>query len=306
MKNIHQEVKKTLGLLKDIKIKDYKIDTAGIGTSDAKEFDHIVEDILKISTESKEDEHGVMVHLKDAIDKIEYVRVGKPGEPNYISIQVDDFDSAKDLYPEAKFQEGEGWKLLEMIIDEGKIYISNISEIEFYFPNKDETLDSAVEKEEVYEAEANTDTEGMFQQKYEEEKQKRITLMADFQNYQRRVDNEKSTWGAMSNMSLIKDILEIFDDLEMAIIDESLNLDSAKSAVRSAQSKLIDSVSRSGIERIEVKIGDDFDKEKMEAVSTVAVQDESQKGKIIAVITSAYKYANKDFILKAAKVVVGK
>ena len=42
----------------------------------------------------------------------------------------------------------------------------------------------------------------------------------------------------------------------------------------------------------------------MEAIS--AIPDENNKGKVIAVITSAYKYANQQSILSSAKVIVGK
>lgn len=154
--------------------------------------------------------------------------------------------------------------------------------------------------------EVSDSNENLLQAQLDEEKAKRLSLMAEFQNYQKRIEQEKSTWGALSNMSLIKDILEIHDDLQLAISDENLDLDHAKTSIKSAQDKLIDTILRAGIEKVDVKIGDEFDKERMEAVSTVPAQDESQKNKVIAIISSAFKYVGKDFILKAAKVVVGK
>ncbi len=139
----------------------------------------------------------------------------------------------------------------------------------------------------------------------EHERHQRMQLMADFQNYQKRVEQEKANWGAISNLGLIQELLEVYDDLQLAISDENLNLDHAKTSIVSAQDKLIGAALRSGIEKVEVKVGDEFDKEKMEAVSAVAAGEES-KGKIVAVISSAYKYVNRDGILKPAKVVVGK
>jgi len=306
MKNIQQEVTNSLLLLKDIKVTDYVLDTLGIGTSTAEEYEQTAEDILKISENSKEDDHGLMVKLKTPIEGAQYIRIGKPGELNYVGVKVDNFEQAKKTYPEAEYKEGEGWKLLEIKTELGKLYLSDISEIEFYFPKNAETKQSILEEDEVYEAEANTDTEGMFQQKFEDEKQRRLSLMADFQNFQRRMDQEKSTWGALSNMSLIKDVLEVDDDLELALNDGNLDLNHAKSAIKSAQDKLVDAIKRAGVEKIEVKVGDEFDKEKMEAVSMVQAQEEGQKNKVIAVISSAFKYIGKDFILRAAKVVVGK
>lgn len=140
----------------------------------------------------------------------------------------------------------------------------------------------------------------------EEQKLRYLQLMADFQNYQKRVEAEKSVFGAMANMSLIQDMLEVFDDINLALNDESLNFENAKSSMKSAQDKIVSSIERAGVERIEVKVGDDFNKETMEAISTFPVTDEAQKGKVIAVINSAFKYSDRDGILKPAKVIVGK
>ncbi|MDQ7021039.1 MAG: nucleotide exchange factor GrpE [Candidatus Dojkabacteria bacterium] len=105
-------------------------------------------------------------------------------------------------------------------------------------------------------------------------------------------------------MSLITELLEVHDDLGLALQDENLDLDNAKGSIKTAQEKLVGSAKNAGIERVEVKIGDDFDREKMEAISTVP--NPEMKDKVIAVISSAFKYADKDGILKAAKVIVGK
>lgn len=143
------------------------------------------------------------------------------------------------------------------------------------------------------------------QSQLEEERMKRIQVMADFQNYQKRIDQERSTWGAISNMALIRESLEIYDDLHLALNDENLSLEHAKISIKSAQDKLLVSVAAAGIEVIDIKVGDNFDKEKMEAVSTIEA-GEDQKNKVVAVVSSAFKYKDKEFILKPAKVVVGK
>lgn len=143
------------------------------------------------------------------------------------------------------------------------------------------------------------------QAQLEEERMKRIQVMADFQNYQKRIDQERSTWGAISNMGLIREILEIYDDLHLALNDENLTLDHSKVSLKSAQDKLLLAAATVGIEIINVQVGEEFDKEKMEAVSAIPASEE-QKNKVVAVVSSAFKYKDKDFILKPAKVVVGK
>lgn len=140
----------------------------------------------------------------------------------------------------------------------------------------------------------------------QDEKNKKLSLMADFHNYQNRIQQEKSSWGALANMGIIQDILEVHDDMELALNDEQLDLERSKESLKSAQSKIIGAALKAGVEKIEVKVGEDFDKERMEAVSMIPAPSEDQKGKVIAVISSAYKLTNKEGILKPAKVIVGK
>jgi molecular chaperone GrpE len=138
----------------------------------------------------------------------------------------------------------------------------------------------------------------------EEEKNRRIQLMADFENFKKRMEQERATFGAIANMGLIQQILEIHDDLQLAISDANLDKDSAIESIKTAQDKIKRAATLAGVEAVEIKIGDDFDSSKMEAITTVP--DEKNKNKVVAVISSAYKYVGKDGIIKAAKVVVGK
>lgn len=133
---------------------------------------------------------------------------------------------------------------------------------------------------------------------------KRLQLMADFENYKKRVESEKATFGAIANMALIQDLLEISDDINLALSDEGSDMERLKEVLTIAKEKLIGAAAKSGVEKVEVSVGDDFDNQKMEAIS--AVPDEKNKGKVIAVISSAYKYSGSENILKPAKVIVGR
>lgn len=137
-----------------------------------------------------------------------------------------------------------------------------------------------------------------------DEKERRLRVMADFENYKRRIEQEKSMFGAMANMSIIQSILEIHDDVQLALDDVELDVDRAKSSLVNVQDKIKSAVGLAGVETLEVKVGDEFNSETMEAIQ--AIEDDKNKGKVIAVISSAYKYSNKDGILKPAKVIVGK
>jgi molecular chaperone GrpE len=142
------------------------------------------------------------------------------------------------------------------------------------------------------------------QDQLNDEKERRLRVMADFENYKKRIEQEKSMFGAMANMSIIQAILEIHDDVQLALDDVELDVYRAKSSLANVQDKIKSTVSIAGVETVEVKPGDDFNSESMEAIQ--AISDEKNKGKVIAVISSAYKYSGKDGILKPAKVIVGK
>lgn len=150
----------------------------------------------------------------------------------------------------------------------------------------------------------STDELKTLNSKLEAEKAKRLQTMAEFENYRKRIESEKAMFGAMANMGIIQELLEINDDLNLALNDENLSLEHAKQSIKTAQDKLKAAASNAGIEAIEVNIGDEFDREKMEAIQ--AVPDEKNKNKVIVVISSAYKYSNKEGILRPAKVIVGK
>lgn len=138
----------------------------------------------------------------------------------------------------------------------------------------------------------------------EEEKGKRMQLMADFENYKKRIESEKAMFGAIANLGLIKELLEISDDITLALQDDSINIERAKESLSIAQSKLTAAASNAGVEKIEINTGDDFNKDLMEAITMV--EDSKMKGKVITVVSSAYKYANNDQIIKPAKVIVGR
>lgn len=138
----------------------------------------------------------------------------------------------------------------------------------------------------------------------EEEKERRLRVMADLENYKKRTESEKAMFGAIANRGLIQEILEVNDDLSLALDDTDLDLNRAKSSIESAKEKIRGLVKNAGVEQIEINKGDQFNSETMEAIQ--AVPDKENAGKVIAVISSAYKYVGQDTILKHAKVIVGK
>lgn len=303
MENLKDKINTIIEQGNDLKklINDYDLafDYISIFTNTTKEYDFLLEQALEYGEVVRETNEDSYVKFRKSFNSSEgdlvLIRIKKPNQSEekigYINYYSQDFELIKNKVKDINIIKLPESEVLELKNSENKviIYITTESHIGMFNSNEDS------DDQEI----------GNLKIVLEEEKNKRIQLMADFQNYQRRVENEKSSWGAIANMSLIQDSLEIYDDMQLALQDENLNLDNAKNAITTAQNKIIESIKRSGVEKVEVKVGDEFDKEKMEAVSVIPAGDE-KKGKVIAVISSAYKYSNKEGILKAAKVVVGK
>lgn len=277
-----------------------KVDYANIFSVNSDEYVYYSEEALKLGTLIKEVSNGIYIKFVSELEvagiKLNVIKVRKPDSSKTtdgaLAFVTNDYEVLKSqLITNPNFQLSVNTFRQEEIIvtDENSDAYIGLGTIPIL-----ETLKSEISKP----------SDDVVSQ-VEEEKRKRLQLMSDFQNYQKRVEQEKAIFGAMANMGLVQEMLEIFDDLNLAIADQELNLEHAKSSIKSAQDKLVTAIQTAGVERVDVKIGDNFNKEYMEAISTVP-GTEDQKGKVIAVISSAFKYKNKEGVLKPAKVVVGK
>lgn len=117
-------------------------------------------------------------------------------------------------------------------------------------------------------------------------------LAADYQNLQRRVQEEKGNWIKSANKDLILKFIPVLDTLFLAqkhLQDKGLEL---------AIDQFIQLLEQEGVKRIET-IGKDFDPTLMEAVSTM----EGKKGKVLEEARSGYMLY--DVIIRTAQVIVG-
>ena len=103
---------------------------------------------------------------------------------------------------------------------------------------------------------------------------------------------------------MIKELLVILDDFERAI-ENNKNVsdpDVLREGFKLIHHKLMNVLKAKGLEAIEAK-GEAFDADKHEAITQIAVEDESMKGKVVDVIERGYNL--KGSVLRYAKVVVG-
>ncbi len=159
--------------------------------------------------------------------------------------------------------------------------------------SKDETNGFSVEKE----------LEGL-QQKHEELNDSYLRLHAEYDNFRKRTLKEKAELIKNGGERVLIGIISLVDDFERAL--ESLQRAEDKEAVLEGieliHSKFINFLKQHGVNEIEA-VGQPFDADRFEAVTTIPVEDEEQKGKVVDCIQKGY--ALNDKIIRYPKVIVG-
>ena len=124
---------------------------------------------------------------------------------------------------------------------------------------------------------------------------------ADFQNYKRRVEEERSETARFANAAMIINLLPLLDDLDRALhnIDAHLAGLTWVDGIRLIHRKFQAVLDMAGIEEISAD-GQTFDPAVHEAVS----QGPGEENKVIAVVQKGYKLG--DRVIRPAMVVVGK
>lgn len=120
--------------------------------------------------------------------------------------------------------------------------------------------------------------------------------IADYQNLQRRVQEEKSEWIRTANKDLILKLLDVLDTLMLAqkhLQDPGLGL---------SIQKFLDILQKDGV-TLFVTLGLNYDPALMNVVSTKKVEKDDMKGKVVEEVTSGFMQYDK--ILRAANVIVG-
>jgi len=135
---------------------------------------------------------------------------------------------------------------------------------------------------------------------------------AEFQNYRRRTEQEKSQMVLFGKAMVIQQLLDVFDDFHRSIEaaqQESgdtknsvdVQYESLKSGVELAYQKLMDELKKMDIEPIE-SIGKPFDEQYHEAVMQQPVDEGEDTGIVLTEIQRGYRMG--DRVLRHSKVVV--
>ena len=164
----------------------------------------------------------------------------------------------------------------------------------------DETGDKMADETEVQLEEAEND----LQQKYDELNDSYLRLHAEFDNFRKRTLKEKADLIKGGGERVLLDIVTLVDDFERAL--ESLHKTEDREAMLEGMdliySKFIAFLKQHGVSEIEA-IGQPFDAESFEAVTTIPAPEASQKGVVVDCIQKGYRLNGK--IIRFPKVIVG-
>lgn len=163
----------------------------------------------------------------------------------------------------------------------------------------------SVKQEEIIEpADTNEETKKL-EKELEEQKDKYIRLFAEFDNFKRRTSKENIELRQTAGKEVITSLLDVLDDMDRAEkqMQESEEKKILKEGILLIFNKFRKILESKGLKSIET-LNTEFDVEKDEAVSEVAVEDEKLKGKVVAELQKGY-FLN-DKLIRFAKVVVGK
>ena len=166
----------------------------------------------------------------------------------------------------------------------------------------DETAEEAVETEtEAQNAELQNQLEAALAD-VEKEKKEYLFLMAEFDNYRKRVNREKADIIKNAAERVLLDMLPIVDDFERALAATADNTESLREGMTLIYNKLIKYLEHNGVKAMDTD-GKPFDPDFHEAIARIPAPTDDLKGKVVDTTTKGYMLNDK--VLRHAKVAVG-
>lgn len=143
------------------------------------------------------------------------------------------------------------------------------------------------------------------EEKYNELNNSYLRLHAEFDNYRKRTLKEKAELIKTANERVLVDMLPVVDDFERALENMSVSTDvtSIKEGVELIYSKFVDFLLKNGVKKMEV-LGEPFDFDKHEALTTIPADTADKKDTIVDVIQQGYELGEK--VVRFPKVIVAK
>ncbi len=148
-------------------------------------------------------------------------------------------------------------------------------------------------------------TENQLKEELGKEKDKFLRLFAEFENYKRRTAKERMELFKTASQDVMVSMLPVLDDFERALLhtEEDKEADHLRKGVLLIYQKLLSTLEKNGLTKMEIEQGDNFNPDEHEAITQIEAPSEELKGKIIDVVEKGYKLGDK--IIRFPKVVTG-
>jgi len=131
-----------------------------------------------------------------------------------------------------------------------------------------------------------------------EAKDRHLRLAADFENFKRRALKEQSELLKYQGEKIVVDMLEVLDNLELALSHSSASQDSLKTGLEMVHKLFVEKLGKWQI-RGESSVGAQFDPQKHAAISRVPGPE---SGVIVGELKKPYYY--KDKLIRCGEVIV--
>lgn len=177
-------------------------------------------------------------------------------------------------------------------------------DLEKDFQSKEETINTDNLTDDLNEdSSANNDSANMaddLELKFNDLNDSYLRLHAEFDNYRKRTMKEKADLLKSGNEKAIVGVLPIVDDFERALPNIP---EDTREGVELIYNKFKSYLAQNGVKEIDA-IGEPFDTERHEAITTIPAQSEDQKDKVVDCIQKGYSLNEK--VIRFAKVIVAK
>lgn len=150
---------------------------------------------------------------------------------------------------------------------------------------ENENIEDVVKEEEVQDDSQEVTNESSDDEKYQDLMDKFMRLQADFANYKRRTEAQKTEYVELGVKKIVNDLLPVLDNFERAL-DSIVDKDSTYDGIMMIKDQLTDVLKKEGI--VEMKaLGEEFDPTYHHAVLTED-SDEYDSGYVIEVLQKGY------------------
>ena len=166
----------------------------------------------------------------------------------------------------------------------------------------EEANEEAKESAEESKEEPEKDEEAEKKAAEEQESERYMRLMAEFQNYKRRAAKEKTDTLQYANEKIVAEILPVLDNFERALTTETDDLEGYAKGMQLIFEQLYKALENAGLEEIKA-LDEDFDPNVHNAVMTDNIEDKDD-GKITKVLQKGYKLRDK--VVRPSMVAVNK